>query len=161
MKKIIITVALFLMGIAAFSQEETNGTIYIRHPYIDMVNKAVKSYVAGDFTALKMNYADTATYWQSGLEDFIPLKDAIKGWKENFEYFSDISMKPIGYPDYLHYKKGNDKIVQSWWTWSGKSKKSGETISIKMVIYDEFNAAGKFSRQYQFGDFSALKKEQM
>ena len=69
MKKIMMTAALFLLGITAFCQQETNGTIYIKHPYIDLVNKAVKAYVASDFTALKMNYADTATYWQSGLED--------------------------------------------------------------------------------------------
>ncbi len=48
-KKIILTSFLFLFGIAAFSQkEEKNGTIYIKHPYIDVVNKSAKAYLEKD-----------------------------------------------------------------------------------------------------------------
>lgn len=161
MKKIMITVALFLFGITAFCQQETNGIIYIKHPYIDVVNNAVKAYASGDFTALKMNYADSATYWQDGMEKFAPFENAIKGWNEDLTYLSDISMTPVGYPDYLQYKKDNSKIVQSWWTWSAKSKKSGDVIKVPMVLYDEFNANGKITKQYMFGDFSKVRQERM
>lgn len=146
-----------LCGITAFCQEEENGTIYINHPYIDVVLNANKDYVANNFSTVPNYFADTAKWWASGMEDFIPLADAIKIWKSDFEKFDDIRQTTFGYPDFLHYKKGNDMIVQSWWTWSGKSKKTGETIKIPMVMFDEFNTAGKIKREYIFGDFSKLK----
>ena len=52
-------------------------------------------------------------------------------------------------------------VVQSWWIWSGKSKKSGEIIKVPLVMYDEFNSAGKVVRQYTIGDFSKAYKERM
>lgn len=161
MKKIMITVALFLFGITAFSQQEINGIIYIKHPYIDVVNNAVKNYATGNFTDLKKSYADSATYWQDGMEKFAPFENAIKGWNEDRNFLSDISMTPIGYPDYLQYKKENAKIVQSWWTWSAKSRKSGEVIKVLKVLYDEFNSDGKIIKQYMIGDFSKLRLDRM
>jgi hypothetical protein len=153
MKKILITAVLFLAGITAFCQEE-NGTIYIKHSYIDVVNNANKDYVANNFTTTQNYYADTAKWWVSGMADFIPLADAVKMWKSDFDRFDDIRQVPLGYPDFLHYKKNNSMIVQSWWTWSGKSKKTGDVVKVPMVMFDEFNADGKISREYIFGDFS-------
>lgn len=163
MKKIIFLFGMFLFtGITAFCQkEETNGTIYIKHPYIDVVNNAVKKYTAHDFTDLQKYYADTATYWQPGMENFAPFTDAIKKWTNDQVYFTDYSMTPIGYPDYLHYKKENTKVVQSWWNWSVKSRKTGEVIKVPMVMYNEFNADGKIVKQYIFGDFSKARAEEM
>lgn len=155
MKKILFTTALFLFGIAAFCQkEETNGTIYIKHPYIDVVMNANKDYVANNFSTTKNYYADTAKWWISGMEDFIPLADAVKMWQSDFEKFDEVNQEQFGYPDFLHYKKDNTMVVQSWWIWSGKSKKTGEVVKVRMVMFDEFNTDGKISREYIFGDFS-------
>lgn len=161
MRKFMIAAVLFLMGIAAFAQEETNGTIYIQHPYIEVVNNAVNNYMAGDYTALQKNYADSAMYWQPGMEKFAPISDAVKGWTKDQDYLTDIKMTTVGYPDFLHYKKEDVKVVQSWWTWSAKSKKSGEVIEVPMVMFDEFNDDGKIVRQYVYGDFSKAQAEEM
>lgn len=159
MKKILFTTALFLFGIAAFSQIEENGTIYIKHPNIDAVNNTTKAYLAKDLEALKSLYSDTAKWWSSGMEKFIPIADAMKMWMGDFDKFDDIKQIPQGYPDYLHYKKENAMIVQSWWTWSGKSKKTGEVIKVPMVAFDEFNPDGKIVREYIYGDFSKMVSE--
>lgn len=151
-----ITAVLFLFGIAAFAQEETNGTIYINHPYIEVVKNAVKDYTNKDFKNLRMLYADTAMYWQPGMEKFAPMDDAIERWTNDQNYLTDISMDMTGYPDYLHYKKDDVKVVQSWWTWSAKSKKSGEVIKVPIVMFDEFEDNGKIVRQYIYGDFSKV-----
>lgn len=157
MKKLMLTAALFLFGIAAFCQEETNGTIYINHPYIDVVTNGVKNYMAGNFKELQKSYADTAMYWQPGMEKFAPFTDAIKMWTNDQNYLTDIKMTQVGYPDFLHYKKEDVKIVQSWWNWSAKSKATGEVITVPMVMFDEFNDDGKIVRQYVYGDFSAAQ----
>src|ERR1022692_4056230 len=104
MKSIIVTAALFLFGIAAFSQtEEKNGTIYIKHPYIDAVNNATKAYLAKDDAANRKIYSDTAKFWASAMEKPMPIADAIKMWDTDFDYYDSIKVKTVGYPDYLHY----------------------------------------------------------
>jgi hypothetical protein len=160
MKKILLSTALFLFGMAAFCQQEENGTIYISHPYIDVVNNAAKAYLANDDASNKMIYSDTAKWWMSGMEKFIPIADAFKMWGNDFKYFDDIKSVQVGYPDYLHYKKGDAMIVQSWWLWSGKSKKTGEVIKVPEVMFDEFNKDGKIVREYMYGDFSKVFKEE-
>ncbi len=149
-----MTAALFLLGITAFCQQETNGTIYIKHPYIDVVMKANQDYMANNFTTVKNYFADSAKWWVSGLPDFIPLADAVAMWKGDFDKFDDVKQTPVGYPDFLQYKKNNSMNVQSWWTWSAKSKKTGEIVTVPCVQFDEFNKDGKIIREYIYGDFS-------
>jgi hypothetical protein len=159
MKKVILTAALFLLGVAAFCQQDENGTIYIKHPYIDVVLKATKAYLAKDMASLKSIYSDTAKWWSSGMKDMVPIADAMKMWMTDFDYYDDINQTAQGYPDYLEYKKDNAKYVQSWWTWSGKSKKTGEVLKIPMVVFDEFNNDGKIVREGIYGDFSKMVKK--
>jgi len=157
MKRIIVTLSLFLIGIAAFSQQQENGTIYIKHPYIDVVNNSTKAYLAKDLATLKTIYSDTAKWWASGMEKFIPIADAMKMWMGDFDKYDDIKQTAVGYPDYLHYIKDNSMIVQSWWNWSVKSKKTGKVMTAPMVVFDEFNADGKIVREYIYGDFSKME----
>ncbi|MEO6905893.1 MAG: nuclear transport factor 2 family protein [Ginsengibacter sp.] len=157
MKKILLTAALFLFGMTAFCQQEENGTIYIKHPYIDVVNNATKAYEAQDWATLNTIYSDTAKWWASGMEKFIPIADAEKMWHSDFVKFDNIKQTPQGYPDYLHYKKDNSMYVQSWWTWTGKSKKTGEIIKAPMVVFDEFNTDGKIVLEMIYGDFSKME----
>lgn len=157
MKKALFTAALFLFGMTAFCQQEENGTIYIKHPYIDVVNKSNNAYEAQDWASLKNIFSDTARWWISGIEKFIPIADAMKMWKNDFVKYDSVKQVQFGYPDYLHYKKDNGMVVQSWWTWTGKSKKTGEILKIPMVQFDDFNSDGKIVREYIFGDFSKLE----
>jgi hypothetical protein len=154
MKKVIVTAGLFISGIAAFCQQEENGTVYIKHPYIDAINNSAKAYETKDVPTLKTLYSDTATYWMSGMKKRIPIGEAFKSWMSDFDVYDSIMQKPFGYPDYIHYKDEDQKIVQSWWTLSGKSKKSGQTVKVPIVIFDDFNNDGKIVREAIYGDFS-------
>ena len=156
-----LTAALFLLGMTAFCQEEKNGTIYIKHPYIEVLNKIVTDYVKGDYITVKKSFADTAIIWQSGMKKFLPIDSLIQHWTDNHMYITDISMKPMGYPDFLHYKDQDARVVQSWWTWSAKVIKTGEVISVPIVIFDDFNSNGKIVRQIIYGDFSAVRAAEM
>ena len=159
MKKALFTAVLFLVGITAFCQsEETNGTIYIKHPYIDVVMKANNDYVNNDFSTVKNYYADTAKWWISGMDEFIPIADAVEMWKSDFEKFDSVKQTQVGYPDYFHYTKDDAKIVESYWIWSGISKKTGKSLKTQMVMFDEFNNDGKIVREYIIGDFSRMNE---
>jgi hypothetical protein len=143
MKKIIVTTSLLLSGITVFCQQEENGTVYIKH-----------AYEGKDVSTLKTLYSDTASYWMSGMKKRIPMTEAFKNWMSDFDVYDSIMQKPFGYPDYIHYKDQDQKIVQSWWTLSGKSKKTGETVYVPIVIFDDFNNDGKIVREAIYGDFS-------
>jgi hypothetical protein len=160
MKKIILSISLFLVGAVAFSQAiKENGTIYINHPYIDIINNSVKAYLTKDDAANKKIYSDTATWWASGMPKPIKIADAIKMWDTDFDYYDSIKITPVGYPDYLHYIDQDAKVVQSWWRWSGKSKKTGEWIKVDIAQFDNFNKDGKIDFEGLYGDFSKMVKE--
>lgn len=160
MRKTILITSLFLLAIASYSQEiKQNGTIYINHPYITAVNNSMKAYLAKDDAASMKIYADTARFWVSGMAKPIAIADAMKMWDSDFDYYDNIKMTPVGYPDYLNYIDGDQKVVQSWWQWSGKSKKTGALVTIDFVEFDTFNAAGKIAFEGIYGDFSKMVKE--
>lgn len=154
MKKSFVLLAMFIVTFCAFSQSETNGTLYIKHPYIDVVDKVQQAYLAQDLGKIKTYYADSAMFWVSGLPEFIPIADAFSMWMNDFKVFDSIKQTPQGYPDYLQYKKEDAKIVQSWWNLSAISKQTGEKITLPIVMFDEFDKDGKITREYIFGDFS-------
>jgi hypothetical protein len=160
MKKVIVIFSLLLSGIVTNSQAiKQNGTIYINHPYIDVVNNAIKAYLAKDDAANMKIYSDTARFWISGMTKWMPIKEAIKMWDTDFDYYDDIKLTKVGYPDYLNYVDGDAKIVQSWWRWSGKSKKTGEVVAINFVQFDDFNNDGKIVSESIYGDFSKMVKD--
>ena len=158
MKKIILlTMGLFLFGLTAFCQaEEENGTIYIKHAYIDVINNTAKAYLAKDNATLNSYYSDTAKFWASGMEKNISMADVIKHWNGDFDKYDDIKLTAQGYPDYLHYLDKDQKYVQSWWVWSGKSKKTGEVLTVPFVQFDQFNDDGKIDFEMNYGDFSKM-----
>ena len=158
MRKIILFAFLFLAGMKGFSQEEENGIIYIKHPYIEIVNNTTKAYLAKDVAANSKLYSDTAKFWSSDMAKPVPIADAFKMWLSDFDFYKDIKVTPVGYPDYLHYKDQDQKYVQSWWQWVGTSKKTGTAIKIDFVQFDSFNSAGKIVFESIYGDFSKMVK---
>ena len=76
----------------------------------------------------------------------------------HFDYYSDIQPTTVGYPGYLHYIDKDYKTAQSWWTWSGKSKKTGQIMKISFVQFDNLNSAGRIDFESLYGDFSKMVK---
>ncbi len=160
MRKLFLTCGLFLIGFVSFAQEtKENGTIYIKHPYIDAANKTIVAYLAKDIAGNKKLYADTAKVWISGMDKQIGIDEALKMWASDFDSFDSIKLVTVGYPDYLHYVDQDQKYVQSWWRWSGKSKKSGVKVTVDFVQFDKFNKDGKIENETLYGDFSKMEKE--
>ena len=157
MKKTIFTIALSLIVMITFAQsEKTNGTIYVKHPYIDVVNNTVKGYVTQNADLWSACYADSAKFWISGMDmkNWVSKKENLNMLNTDFKFFKDITVKQFGYPDYLANDQGNDKVVQSWWTWTGTSIKTGKSLKITFVVFDWFNKDGKITKEGTFGDFS-------
>src|SRR5688572_23984470 len=104
MRKILLSSLLCSITVMTFSQQpKENGKIYITHPYIDAVNKATAAYLANDMQTNAAFFSDTAKVWVSGMEKQIPVAEALKLFATDFEYYKDIKLTPVGYPDFLHY----------------------------------------------------------
>jgi hypothetical protein len=157
MKKISLIAVMFLLVLAAFSQEKRNGDIYMEHPYITVVNNSAKAYLDKDIAANTKIFSDTARFWSSGMTKRIPIAEALKKWVAEFDLYDSIALIKVGYPDYLAYKDQDAKVVQSWWRWKGKSKKTGEMLSIPCVQFDDFNKDGKIVFESIYGDFSKME----
>ena len=158
MKKMLLTCSMLVFVLLTFAQtEKSNGTIYINHPNIDVVNKMMKAYETQNMDLYKSCYSDTVKFFVPGSDKFDNLKKNVSVQNVDFKYFNNISMKPVGYPDYLHYKKDDSKTVQSWWTWSGTSKKTGK---VTFVIFDDFNTSGKIISETSYGDFTKQLAEE-
>jgi uncharacterized protein YacL (UPF0231 family) len=159
MKKILTIMALFLFVTVAFCQKEKkNGTIYIEHANITSVLNSTKAYLEKDVVANRKIFSDKATFWVSGMNNDIPNEDTFKSWTSDFDFYDNITVTVVGYPDYLHYLDKDQKYVQSWWKWSGKSKKTGEIITVDYVQFDKFDQAGKITSESLYGDFSKMVK---
>ena len=157
MKKLVSTLALSLIVMISFAQaEKTNGTIYVNHPNIEVVKNAVKGYVTQNIELWSSCYADTAKFWISGMDmkKWMTKKENIALLGTDFKFFKDITVKQFGYPDYLVYDQGADKVAQAWWTWTGTSIKTGKKLQIEFVVFSWFNKDGKITQEGTYGDFS-------
>lgn len=160
MKKLLLVCSMFSFSLVSFSQDsQNNGTIYIKHPYISVIENLQKLYLKNDAASAANAYADTARYWASGMTKRVPIKDALNAWANDYKFYDSITLKVVGYPDYLEYTKDNARVVQSWWLWSGVSKKTGKKLNIRFAEFDDFSADGKIVMEQMYGDFSKLETE--
>lgn len=138
MKKIVL-IAIMFITVFAYSQKKKNGTIYVEHPAIDVVENMLKAFVAGDETKVSGFLADDFKSFNGSNTN----KDAkggtkenylnqVKSWKENISYLS-IERAKGAYPDALEYSDGdnNDVVwVQTWEHVKGVHNKTGVKIDM-------------------------------
>ncbi len=141
MKKMML--ALWLMvTVVAHSQKKTNGTIYIQHPAIDVVEAMTKAFVAGDVTKVGSYLTDDFKAYNGtnnnpedkGQDKAAFLRD-VAYWKENVDYLT-IKRAKDAYPDAIEYAEQNDKTiiwVQTWEDLTGVHNKTG--VKINMPIH--------------------------
>ncbi len=144
--KTMITLVLIITTSIVFAQKKaTNGTIYIDHPAIKVIEEMTKAMVAGDEKKVATYLADDFKSYNGvsvnkndkGQDKAAFLKN-VGFWKEAFDYFS-ITTTTGTYPDALEYKKDNDKDevwVQTWDDLKGMHKKTG--VKINMPIHRMF-----------------------
>tara|TARA_B100000902_G_scaffold55022_1_gene61683 strand:+ start:92 stop:1012 length:921 start_codon:yes stop_codon:yes gene_type:complete len=120
----------FLFVFSLNAQKNKNGTIYDKHPGIDLISAFHKAYVSGDVETASEILHDDVKYYDGNEMN----KDAIGGDKQSVlnniswisNYFDYASMKDTegAYPDMLEYKKSGN-WVQSWFNIYGVHKVTG------------------------------------
>lgn len=125
--------AFVLLGVLTVpAQKKTNGTIYIDHPAIKVVDEFVKAFVNKDDAKLA-SYLTDGFKWEDGttgekvdkatfLKTLLPV--------DKFDYFS-LTTSPGSYPDAFEYQKDNKNgeiSVAAWYMLKGVHKTTGVKI---------------------------------
>lgn len=134
-------IVLLMVTCITYAQKKTNGTIYVEHPAITVVEAMTKAFVDGDadkvasyLTEDFKSYNGLSTNKDSKGDDKAAFVASVKFWKENVDYFG-ISRSKGAYPDALEYKEENNKDVvwvQTWEEVKGMHKKTGVKIDMPM-----------------------------
>ncbi len=151
MKKLTLVAILFTMFIS-YAQKKSNGTVYMNHPAIDVVDAYTKTVDSGDLNKLDAFLADdfrafkstTDSQYSKG-EDKSAFLKRIKAWRESIDYFSIKTAKGT-YPDAIEYKDDNQKDVvwvQTWDDVKGVHKKTGVKINMNLHRLFVINKANK------------------
>ena len=140
MKKLVLIALLFSIVIG-YAQKKPNGTVYINHPAIDVVNAYTKTVNSADLNKLDAFLADdfraynstTDNQYSKGQDKTAFIK-RIKSWRESIDYFA---IKPANgaYPDAIEYKDEDQKDVvwvQCWDEVKGVHKKTGVKIDMNL-----------------------------
>jgi ketosteroid isomerase-like protein len=164
MKKQTILFALALSIImTAFGQKKTNGTIYIDHPAIAVVENMTKAFVSGDSDKVASYLADdfkayngVSTDSNDNGQDKEAFAKGAKGWFDALDYFS-ITRTKGAYPDALEYKENNQKDVvwvQTWEDLKGVHKTTGVKVNMPVHRLYIVNKNNKIQTIISYGNES-------
>ena len=119
MKKIIYLLS-FLFVFSLTAQKNKNGTIYDKHPAIDLVNSFNNAFMNGDIDKAASYLADNFRI-KNGNSLNKDDKGATKqqfvnnmNWWYNNNSYIKITTDEGTYPDAIEYKEGNQLWVQTW-----------------------------------------------
>ena len=162
MKKTVLIVVLMLCGIA-YCQKKSNGTIYIDHPAIKIVEDMNKAFVSGDSVKVASYLADdfkafngvntNANDKGQSKADFLK---GVKDWKNQLDYYS-ITRAKGAYPDALEYKEDNQKDVvwvQTWEELKGVHKKTGVKVNMPLHRLFVVNKDNKIKTVIEYSNTS-------
>lgn len=152
MKKQTLLLVLALTSIfTTFGQKKTNGTIYIDHPAITVVEDMTKAFVNGDSDKVASYLADDFKAYNGVSlnsndkgQDKATYSKAAKGWFDALDYFT-ITRSKGAYPDALEYKENNQKDVvwvQTWEDLKGVHKTTGVKVNMpthKLFVVNKDN----------------------
>lgn len=122
-----------------------NGTVYSSHPYIVKVRKMVNAYSNKNLDELVTYFSPKAKLTSTAMkpDKTITLEAAKKAWQSDFDMLDNIKMEQVGYPDCVHYVKGDMWVVYSWWNYSFVMKESGKQVKMPIMMSCYFNPEGK------------------
>jgi ketosteroid isomerase-like protein len=143
MKKTIVLALACLSTFGMNAQKKTNGTIYVEHPAITVVENFHKAFTDGDVNKVASFVTDDfksfdASDNSGAKRDKAGLLKAVTYWKDNYDYTS-LTRAKGAYPDALEYKEDLQKgevWVQTWEYLKGTHKKTG--VKIDMPIHRDY-----------------------
>lgn len=160
MKKSVI-IFMMMFTIITYAQKKKNGTIYVDHPAITVVESMLQAFVEGDTVKVSSYLADDFKSF-SGISTNKDQKgqskkaflNQVQFWKDNVDYLS-IARSNGAYPDALEYKDDEDGLwVQTWERLKGVHKKTGVKLDMPFHRLFTVNKDNKIGRMINYFDRS-------
>ena len=150
MKKLIL---LLLTAFCFTACQPPKKQYFESSPEIDIVKKAVKSYLSRDWDAFRTMYADTAKIARNAWtpDKFISVDKQMADEKAGAENLTDIKISDDIVYSMIVTDKG-EKWVLIWFNWSGKTK-SG--VEISTPAHEGFRFVGD-KVVFHFGTYNEL-----
>ncbi len=130
--------------IANSQTTKENGLVYINHPYIVTVRKAMNAFVEKDMVKWAGFYSPEARFSNLSmqLDESLSMEEYQKSLSDMF-FKDDMKFKveQVGYPDCIYYEKSDNYIVYSWWKMI--VKKEGKLIEFPFMLSHDFDDEGK------------------
>ncbi|SDS27745.1 SnoaL-like domain-containing protein [Formosa sp. Hel1_31_208] len=151
---LILTMMMFT--IIMFPQKKKNGTIYVDHPSIKMVEEMQQAYVKGDTIKVASYLAEDFKAFDGmdtdpddeGMNKSQFVRSSM-GWQNNVDYLS-IS-RSGGYPDALEYKDSG-LWIQTWDMLKGVHKGTGVKLSMPIHRMFRINKENKIDMVITYDD---------
>jgi ketosteroid isomerase-like protein len=141
-----ITLLLLVASTLVFAQKKKNGTIFIEHPGIEIVNEFNKAFVEGDVEKLKSLVTEDFKWWQMNAMNTKPL--TMKYLINRSTYLSEnvlglkIEDRGSAYSDAMEYGK-DDLNVYTYQILKGFDKNTGYKFEIPRNSIFFFSKDGK------------------
>ena len=141
-----ITLLLFVASTLVFAQKKKNGTIFIEHPGIEIVNEFNKAFVEGDAEKLKSLVTKDFKWWQMNAMNTKPL--TMKNLINRSTYLSEnvmglkIEDRGSAYSDAMEYGKDNLNVY-TYQILKGFDKNTGYKFEIPRNSIFFFSKDGK------------------
>jgi limonene-1,2-epoxide hydrolase len=157
MKKTVLFALACLSTFGMYSQKKTNGTIYIEHPAITIVENFHKAFVNVDVNKISTYVADDFKSYDAsdngaGARDIADLLKEVENWRDNYEHTS-LTRSKGAYPDALEYKEDLQKgevWVQTWENLKGIHTQTGVKIDIPIHRAYVLNKDLKIKTQFVY-----------
>ncbi|WP_439182622.1 nuclear transport factor 2 family protein [Carboxylicivirga taeanensis] len=124
-------------------QTKENGTVYINHPHILTVRKAMNAFIDRDYELWGSFYAADAQMGHIALKagEYQTVDEKKEIYNKTFTPDKKFMIEQMGYPDCIYYAKNDMYVVYSWWNMT--IKKNGEKYKFSFMLSHTFNSDGK------------------
>jgi hypothetical protein len=136
-----------------------NGKVYINHPHIATVRKAMNAFVANDGEKWK-SYHSPEAFFSASFMDMGESRSLDEHWDAiSKKYHRDdlhFKVEQMGYPDCIYYEESNQYVVYAWWSMT--VKKEGAKHEFPLMLSYDFNEEGKIVRENVYVSSNHLDK---
>ncbi len=139
--------------------ERKNGTIYNEHENINKLRLMMAAAEHGDMEKYYSYFDKNATF--SDINDADPKPHSLEaekaGDKAVFDKFDLVSIEQSGYPDYMHYEMGDNRVLYSWWILHLVRKSDKKAFTVPIHYEHDVNKDGKFFNVISYYSAALLK----
>ena len=145
-----LTLSFFILTFILNAQKKKNGSLYIEHPYIDIVEKFNTAFTSGDIETLKDILSEDFKWYTTNARRPRTIEQLIGRSNYLSKNITNFQIKHWGgsYPDVLEYKKDKVTDVKTYERLTGYDKNTGVDLRMPRYATFRFDKNSKITRMW-------------